>query len=42
MSCLTISSARALSLGFLVVNSAGNDVGDGVSGVVVDGFGADV
>ena len=42
MSCLTISSDRALSLGVVVGNSEGGDVDDGVAGVVVDGFGAGV
>ena len=42
MSCSTISYARALSLGVLVGNSEGNDVDDGVAGVLVDGFGAGV
>ena len=42
MNCLTISSARALSLAVEVGNSGGNDVGGGVAGVVVDGFCAGV
>ena len=42
MSCSTISSTILLSLGVVVGNSEGNDVGDGVSGVVVDSFSADV
>ena len=42
MSCSTISSAITLSLGVVVVNSVDNDVGDGVSGVVVYGFSAGV
>ena len=40
MSCSTISSARALSLGVVVVKSEGDDVYDEVAGVFVDGFGA--
>ena len=42
MSCLTISSARTMSLGVVVGNSVGNDLGHGVANVVVDGFGAGV
>ena len=42
MSFLTISSAKALSLGVVVGNSVGDDVGDGVAGIMVDGFGAGV
>ena len=42
MSCSTISSARTLSLGVVVYNIVGNDVGDGLAGVVVDGYGAGV
>ena len=42
MSCLNISSARTLSLGVVVGKSVDDDVGDGVVGVVVDGFGAGV
>ena len=42
ISCSNISTERALSLGVVVGNSKGNDVGDGVSSVVVDGFGAGV
>ena len=37
-----ISSARTFSLGLVVGNSVGNDVGDGVAGVLVYGFGAGV
>ena len=40
MSCLIMSSARALSLGVTLGNSVGDDLGDRVAGVVVDGFGA--
>ena len=42
MSFFTISFARALSLGVVVGNSVGGDVGDGAFGVMVDGFGAGV
>ena len=42
MSCSTISPARTLSLGVVVGNSVDNYVGDGLAGVVVDGFGAGV
>ena len=42
MSYLTISYARTLSLVVAVGDCVGNDVGDGVSGVVVDSFSADV
>ena len=42
ISCSTISSARALSFGVLIDNSVINEVGDGVAGVEVDGFGVDV
>ena len=42
MSCSTISSARAFSLGVLVGNSEGDDVDDRVAGVLVDWFGAGV
>ena len=40
MSCSAVSSERVLSLGVVVENSVGDDVGDGVAGVVVGGFGA--
>ena len=40
INCCNISSARTLSLGVIIDNSVDNDVGDGVAGVVVDGFGA--
>ena len=40
MSFLTISYARALSLGVIVGNSVGNYLGDGAASVVVYGFGA--
>ena len=39
MSCFTISSARALPLRVVVGDSEGNDVDNGVAGVVVDEFG---
>ena len=42
MSCSTISYAIEFSLGVVVVIIVGDDVGDGVAGVVVDGFGAGV
>ena len=42
MSFSTISSARELSLGVEVGNCLGDDVGGGVAGVVVDGFGTGV
>ena len=42
MSCSIISYAITLSLGVVVEKSVGDDVGDGVSSVVVDGFGAGV
>ena len=42
MSCSTISSTRSLSLGVVLDNSVGNDLGDGEASVVVDGFGAGV
>ena len=42
MSYSTISPVKTLSLGVVVENSVGDDVGDGVAGVVVDGFGAGV
>ena len=42
ISCLTISSARTLSLGGVVGNIVGDDVSDEVAGVVVDGFGVGV
>ena len=42
MSCSTISSARALSLGLVLGNGEGDDIYDGVSGVVFDGIGAGV
>ena len=42
ISCSTISSARALSLGLVVGNIEGGDVDYGVAGVVVDGFGSGV
>ena len=42
MSFLTISFSRTLSLGVVAGNCVGDDVGDGVDGVVVDGFGSGV
>ena len=42
MSRSTISYAITLSLGVVVCNSVYYDVGDGVSGVVVDVFSAGV
>ena len=42
MSCSKISYARALSLGVAVGNIVGDDIGDGVAGVVIDGFGVGV
>ena len=42
MSCSTISSARTFSLGVLVGNFLGGNVGDGVGSVVFGGFGAGV
>ena len=42
MSFSTISSARVLSLGLVVNNGEVDDVDEGVAGVVVDEFGADV
>ena len=42
MSFSIISSARTFPLGVVVGNCAGCDVGDGLAGVVVDGFGAGV
>ena len=42
MSCSIISYAIALSLGMVVVNIVGGDVGDGVAVAVVDGFGAGI
>ena len=38
MSFSTISSAIMLSLGVVLGNSVDDYVGDGVSGVVIDGF----
>ena len=42
MSCSNISSALVLTLGVVVGNSVGGDLGDGVAGVVIYGFGAGV
>ena len=42
MSFSTISSAREFSLVVVVSNSVGDNVSDGVAGVLVDGFGAGV
>ena len=42
MSFLTISYARKLSLVVVVGNCLGDDVGEGVAGVAVDGLGADI
>ena len=39
MSCSDISSTRTLPLRVVVGNFVGDDVGDGVAGVVIDGFG---
>ena len=38
MSCSTLSSAIAFSLGVVVGNSEGNCVGDGAASVIVDRF----
>ena len=38
--CLNISFARTLSLGVVVRNCVGDDIGYGVAVVEVDGFGA--
>ena len=42
MSCFNISCARTFSLEGVLGNGVGNDVGDSVAGVVVDGFDAGV
>ena len=42
MSCSAVSSERVLSLGVVVENSVVDNVGNGLSGVVVDEFVAGV